>query len=83
MLDYDKAPNNLGGTLKRYIENKNPMSGFMTAVASNDLREAFGRADHINRECLYDIVSWFYNEAPSNCWGSYEAVTNWLKQKED
>jgi hypothetical protein len=43
------------------------------------LAEAFGRADEINRERLFDIVGFFYNEAPSPCWGSPQKMTEWAR----
>lgn len=77
-LQYDKAPNNLGPSLQRYIEKRIPMGGFMMAVLSNDLKEAMRRADEYSRQCLFEIVSWLYNEAPASCWGSPEKVSAWL-----
>lgn len=77
-LRYDLAPNNLGASFKHYIEHGIPPGGFLRAVLENDLREAFGRADQYNRECLFEIVGWLYNESPSTCWGSPEKVAAWL-----
>ena len=65
--------------LKRYIEERIKPGHFLTAVIRNDLSEAFGRADH---ECLTNlpaIVAYFYNEAPSACWGSPEKMEKWLE----
>lgn len=39
---------------------------------------AFSRADHINRARMEDIVSFFYNEAPAQCWGSVETMNGWI-----
>lgn len=38
---------------------------FLQAVIEGDLYMAMGQADYINRERLFEIVSWFYNEADS------------------
>ena len=78
MLEYASAPNHLGDGLKRYIEQRVPMGGFMTAVLENNLKEACGRADHINIRLLPEIVGWLYNEAPAQCWGSPAKVKEWL-----
>lgn len=64
-------------TLPFWIENGIYPGGFLTAVIHNDLVEAIGRADHINRVRIADIVSFFYNEAPSSCWGSPEKAKKW------
>ena len=65
-------------SLKRYVENKIPTGGFLRAVLANDLFEAVGRADAVNRHILFDICSYIYNDIPSSCWGSYEKVDKWL-----
>ena len=83
MYDYDRLPEHMRGVMQRYIENKIPPGGFLTAVLENDLAGAFGRADHINRHRIYDIVSFLYNEAPRACWGSPEAVTKWLGEDDN
>lgn len=50
---------------------------FQEAVLCNDLKESFGRADDVNREALFDIVSWCYCYLPAPAWGSAEKVTAW------
>lgn len=65
--------------LKRYVENRCPTGDFLEAVLSNDLREAFGRADEHNRETMFEIVCYCWNELPAVCWGSRERVKDWLK----
>lgn len=39
-----------------------PGGSFAQAVVDNDLREAFGRADHINLNCIRFYVSLMYNQ---------------------
>ena len=65
-------------SLKLYVENKIPPGSFLLAVLRNDLRKACGRADYINKGRIFEIVEYCYNEIPSDCWGSPEAVKNWL-----
>ena len=65
----------------RYINDHIEPGGFLVAVLSNDLKESFARADIENREALFNIVAYLYNEAPENCWGSPEKVKAWLKNK--
>ena len=62
----------------RYIVNHIAPGDFLEAVISNDLREAVARADSENREALVHWVIWFYNHAPSACWGSTKRLKQWL-----
>ncbi len=75
----DKVPEHTIGGLDRYVEQRIAPGSFLQAVLENNLSEAMGRADHINRPALYDIVCYIYNDLPSTCWGSPEKVQAWLK----
>ena len=82
MLNYDKAreygiPDYMIDGLQRYIDHGIQPGSFLSAVLSNDLREAVGRADDTNIHCLPAYIRWLYNEAPAMCWGSPEAVDSW------
>ena len=74
-------PRHTLGGIKRYVENRIPPGGFLTAVLENNLRKSFGQADKANREALFEIVCHCYNKLPSICWGSPEKVKNWLLRK--
>lgn len=78
MLNYAIAPNNLGPSFQRYIEMRVPLGGFLNAVVENDLKEACARADEYNRNKIFEIVQWLWNEAPAECWGSPQRVSRWL-----
>lgn len=80
-LRYDRLPQSLRGAAYRYVEYGILPGDFLIAVLSNDLKEACARADDDNRNRLFDIVSWFYNEAPSPCWGSPEKVRVWVVER--
>lgn len=79
--DYSTLPPGVQGCVQRYLEEHVQPGHFMTAVLCNDLRVAFRRADDINREALFDIVSWLYVNAPAISWGSPEAVSVWLGER--
>jgi hypothetical protein len=68
--------------LHNYVFHKLQPGGFVTAVLSNDLREAVGRADGHNVNTLKEILTYCYMQIPSACWGSPESVVNWLKKGE-
>jgi hypothetical protein len=61
-----------------YIVRGCPIGGFLSAVLRNDLRAAFGKADLKNFNALGRIVIFLENEAPLTCWGSEEAMMNWI-----
>jgi len=65
--------------IDRYVNQGIPPGGFLEAVLSNDLKGALGRADEENRRDLFEIVQYCYMEIPSDCWGSAEKVSEWLK----
>lgn len=57
--------------------NVNAPGDFLWAIITNNLRDAVQRADNYNIHLIPAYVSWFYNEAPSACWGSVEKATAW------
>lgn len=74
----DKVPSHTIGSIDRYVNQRIPAGGFLTAVLENDFAGALSRADHINREALSDIMNYLHHEVPSECWGSPEKVEIWL-----
>ena len=71
-------PERMMVSIKRYIEDKCPPGGFLTAVIENNLSDAVGRADGENLRNLPAFVAYFYNKAPADCWGSPEKMNRWL-----
>ncbi len=65
-----------------YYEEGLPPGDFLSAVIDNDLKEAIGRADTTNVNCLKAYIMWFYNQAPRGSWGYAGAVKAWLKKFE-
>lgn len=76
-------PSHMHGGLRRYLDDKIAPGGFMMAVLENNLKEAVGRADHMNLRALPEYVSFLYNYAPRNCWGSPEKVATWLSEERE
>lgn len=79
--NYDLIRPEIMRALKDYGEKHRATGGFLRSVLENDLMQAFGRADEDNVVALFHIVNYIYNEMPSRCWGSREAVDAWLKEK--
>lgn len=75
-------PEHMHGALKRYIDDGILPGGFLSAVLQNNLKEAVGRADHLNMDKLPDYIRFLYNFAPSPCWGSEEKVSAWIEMHE-
>ena len=50
----------------------------LRAVICNNLKDACGLADDDNLQNLPAFVAYFYNIAPSACWGSPEKYQAWI-----
>lgn len=81
-IDYSTLPEHMQDGMRLYIESGINPGSFLRAVLENNLMEALGRADHINRHALFEYGSFLYNEAPPNCFGSPENVAAWIKAHE-
>ena len=77
-IDYSGLPASLQGGVKRYIEQRQTPGHFLSAVICNDLQGAIAHFSIQEGHSLRDIVVWFYNNAPSTCWGSREKMDAWL-----
>jgi hypothetical protein len=76
-------PERMMGSIQRYVELGIPPGDFLTAIICNDLREAVGRADDENMANIPAFVSYFYNEVPSQCWGSRENMDAWMASRQE
>lgn len=61
-----------------YRDNGIPPSDFIYAVLTNNLKEAFARADADNERDMREIVCYVYNNMPSAAWGDPDKVAAWL-----
>lgn len=77
-MNMSKLPEHIRVSVNRYIRYGSPVGDFLSAVICNDLKESFSLADDINIAAMFDIVGFFYNEAPGNCWGSKEKMKKWI-----
>jgi len=74
-------PEYMAGGMFRYLAHHIGPGRFMQAVLSNDLCGAVGGADTNNGARLKEWVQFCYQELPTNCWGSHEAVQDWIKKR--
>lgn len=71
-------PAHMWGGVERYLLHGIPPGGFLTAVLSNDLMGAFGKADDENTAAMRNWAMFIYNYMPNGCHGSPEKVRAWL-----
>lgn len=75
-------PERMMPALRRWVECFELPGDFLTKVLENDLKLAVGYADDENKRNLPAYVRWLYNEAPADCWGSPEKVSDWQAKGE-
>jgi len=78
--DWSLIPEHMRGGVERWVMNGIVPGLFLTAVLRNDLKEAFATADDINSRRMRDYVQFFWSHAPSACWGSPDAVSEWTQR---
>lgn len=66
-------------SLDLYGEAGRETGGFLRAVLENDLLAAVSKADDDNQRDLKEIVLYVFNKLPEKCWGSFDAVNDWLE----
>jgi len=66
-------------SLNEYVRIGRDTGDFLEAVLSNDLMDAFGRADDFNRDIMFQYVSYVYNKMPIGCNGSRNIYKNWCE----
>lgn len=76
-----EIPDYMMDGMRNYIEHGVPPGSFLTAVICNDLFEACGHADDTNLRNIPAYCSYFYSEAPPQCWGSSEKMHAWMTRK--
>ena len=67
--------------IDNFVEHGTFPGDFVKAVLTNDLKDAFGRADCHNSENMSLIVQYCCNYIPDICWGSPEKFWEWISFK--
>ena len=73
-------PVDMWGPIQRWVDEGIKPGDFLGSVIKNDLRKACMYADIRNQSLIFNYVTWFYNHAPSGCWGSEENYNAWAEQ---
>lgn len=68
-------------SINRYVSHGTPTGSCTEAILSNDLFDAFGRADEHTREGMFEIVQYIYSLTPAGCWGSREKYQAWIAKR--
>ena len=79
-INYNNLPLHMQDGARLYVEHGVQPGSFLTAVICNDLLQSLGKADDINRAAIWDWCNFFYNDAPSTCWGSPAKMDAWIAQ---
>jgi hypothetical protein len=66
-----------------YLEHGWKLGSFLSAIFTNDLVKAYGRADGINRAAMETWAQWLYNYCPQGAWGSPQKVEAWQNQQRE
>ena len=77
-IDYSDLPAHMQDGMRLYIERGIPPGSFQRAVLSNDLMEAFRRADDVNQHAMRDYAVFLTCQAPCGCFGSPDHVKEWI-----
>lgn len=71
------VPGHMWEGICAHIMTGRPVGGFLTALLSNDLMGAYGKADENNIRAMHNWVMFLYNAAPVGSYGSEENVKRW------
>ena len=77
-INYGANPRLLDG-LVNYVEKGWAPGDALTGILENNLGKFVAHADPVTLENLKLLFQFVYNVLPSNCWGSAEAVDNFLE----
>ena len=77
-FNYSEIPDYMRAGLCKYIVYGVEPGGFLSAVLSNDLGRACGKADNSNMWVLPMYMAWLYNEVPGISWGSGQLFEGWM-----
>ena len=74
-------PDYMGHGIENYLKYGLEPGDFLSAVICNDLTKAVSHADDTNIKNIPAYVGYFYNQAPSACWGSREKMEKWMESR--
>jgi hypothetical protein len=72
------VPEHTQQALEDFIFRGFEPGSFLMSVLGNDLMGAASRSDYANRPNLSSIALWVMHNAPTNCWGDFKIVMDWV-----
>lgn len=78
--NYELLPKHMRDGAQMYVKLGVPPGGFLTAVLSNNFKEAFARADDINIAYMGNWAQWVVWHCPAEAQGSVAKVQAWIKR---
>jgi hypothetical protein len=72
-----KVPDYIKDSIDAWVKQARPTGGCLNAILTNNLQEAFNRADENVAANMLSIVKYLYNKCPAECWGSKARVDKW------
>lgn len=78
--DSGYIPEDIRDSLIRYVKHGLRTGGFLEAVLSNDLMDAYRRADRENLIMMPAIIAWIYSHVPTGAHGSRATYQRWLDE---
>jgi hypothetical protein len=64
---------------ERYVQYGIAPGSFLCAVLSNNLTQAYLRADDVNTSYMRQWALWLRRECPRDAWGDPDKVTEWIE----
>jgi hypothetical protein len=80
-FNFSRIPERIMSNLQNYVENGEPLGGFLYCIMTNDLFGAVCSADQENIRIIPTYVNYIYNYTPHTCHGSPQAVKAWMQEK--
>lgn len=81
--EYAAMPDDMKDSIIKYIEYGAKPGDFLTAVITNNLRNAVGHANETNLPLLKLYVQWFYNVAPGGSQGDVQKMQSWMQSRKN
>ena len=82
-VKWDEIPNPaMRSGLEIYLTTGRIPGNFLQALLSNNLIDAFARADPTNLDLLQQWCWWMHGEFPSTAWGSRDKMLAWSKERQ-
>ena len=79
-MNLKNIPEHMHDAITRYVMDGIHPGSFLKAILTNDLKEAYIRADDINRKRIEDWAFFVIWEVPESCQGSELHFNTWMQR---